>query len=88
MGSWRWVFYINVPVAISVLIITSRHVPESKDPNSKGKVDKLGAASAVAFLASLTYGLLEASSRGWTSPVVLAGSLSWSSERSRTRCSR
>jgi len=36
-------------------------------------VDKLGAASAVVFLASLTYGLLEASSRGWTSPVVLAG---------------
>ncbi|HXR21107.1 MAG TPA: DHA2 family efflux MFS transporter permease subunit, partial [Acidimicrobiales bacterium] len=73
VGSWRWVFYINVPVAIAVLLITSRHVPETKDPNSKGRVDKLGAASAVVFLASLTYGLLEASSRGWTSPVVLAG---------------
>jgi EmrB/QacA subfamily drug resistance transporter len=73
VGSWRWVFYINVPVAVAVLLITSRHVPETKDPNSTGRVDKLGAASAVVFLASLTYGLLEASSRGWTSPVVLAG---------------
>jgi uncharacterized membrane protein len=67
------VFYINVPVAIAVLLITSLHVPETKDPNSKGRVDKLGAAAAVVFLAGLTYGLLEASSRGWTSPVVLAG---------------
>jgi EmrB/QacA subfamily drug resistance transporter len=73
VGSWRWVFYINVPVAIAVLLITSLHVPETSDPNSKGKVDKLGAASAVVFLAALTYGLIEASSRGWTSPVVLAG---------------
>jgi EmrB/QacA subfamily drug resistance transporter len=73
VGSWRWVFYINVPVAIAVLVITSRHVPESKDPNSKGKVDKVGATMAVVFLAALTYGLLEASSRGWTSPVVLTG---------------
>jgi EmrB/QacA subfamily drug resistance transporter len=73
VGSWRWVFYINVPVAIAVLLITSRHVPETKDPNSNGRVDKLGAAAAVVFLASLTYGLLEASSRGWTNPVVLAG---------------
>jgi EmrB/QacA subfamily drug resistance transporter len=73
VGSWRWVFYINVPVAIVVLFITSRHVPESSDPNTKGKVDKLGAAMAVVFLAALTYGLIEASSRGWTSPAVLAG---------------
>ena len=73
VGSWRWVFYINIPVAIAVLLITIRHVPETSDPNSKGKVDKLGAASAVVFLAALTYGLLEASSRGWTSPAVLVG---------------
>jgi EmrB/QacA subfamily drug resistance transporter len=73
VGSWRWVFYINVPVAVVVLFITSRHVPESSDPNTKGKVDKLGAAMAVVFLAALTYGLIEASSRGWTSPAVLAG---------------
>jgi EmrB/QacA subfamily drug resistance transporter len=73
VGSWRWVFYINVPVAITVVLVTSRHVPESSDPNSKGKVDKLGAAAAVAFLAGLTYGLIEASSRGWTSPAVIGG---------------
>jgi EmrB/QacA subfamily drug resistance transporter len=73
VGSWRWVFYINIPVAIAVLLITTRHVPETSDPNSKGKVDKLGAALAVVFLAALTYGLIEASSRGWTSPAVVVG---------------
>lgn len=73
LGSWRWVFYINIPVAIAVLLITSRHVPETRDPHTKGKVDKLGAGLAVVFLASLTYGLIEASSHGWTDPAVLAG---------------
>lgn len=73
IASWRWVFYINVPVAIAVLLITSRHVPESRDPNSVGRVDKVGAALAVVFLAALTYGLIEASSDGWTNPAVLAG---------------
>ena len=44
VGSWRWVFFINVPVAAAVLVITARHVPESRDPTSSGRVDVAGAA--------------------------------------------
>jgi len=72
-GSWRWVFFINIPVAVAVLFITARHVPESRDPSAAGHVDWRGAALAVLFLAGLTYGLIEAPSHGWASPAVLTG---------------
>jgi EmrB/QacA subfamily drug resistance transporter len=74
-GSWRWVFFINLPVSVVVLVITARHVPESRDPSTAGHVDALGAGVAVLFLAGLTYGLIEAPSHGWTSPAVLASLL-------------
>ncbi len=73
-GSWRWVFYINIPVSVFVLVITARHVPETRDPTSSGRVDTVGAALAVVFLAGITYGLIEGPTRGWSSPLVL-GSL-------------
>jgi EmrB/QacA subfamily drug resistance transporter len=72
LASWRWVFFINLPVAVIVLLVTARHVPESRDPSTAGHVDYVGAALAVLFLAGLTYGLIEAPSHGWTSSVVLA----------------
>ena len=71
-GSWRWVFFINLPVSVAVLVITARHVPESRDPTTSGRVDMVGAALAVVFLAGLTYGLIEAPTRGWSSAAVVA----------------
>jgi EmrB/QacA subfamily drug resistance transporter len=72
IGSWRWVFFINLPVAAAVLVITARHVPESRDPSATGRVDTVGATLAVVFLGALTYGLIEAPTRGWSSPAVVA----------------
>jgi len=72
LASWRWVFFINLPVAAGVLLLTARHVPETRDPSTAGHVDFLGAGLAVLFLAGLTYGLIEGPGHGWTSPVVLA----------------
>jgi EmrB/QacA subfamily drug resistance transporter len=71
IGSWRWVFFINLPVAAAVLVCTARHVPESRDPTATGRVDIPGAVLAVVFLAALTYGLIEAPTRGWSSPAVV-----------------
>ena len=34
MASWRWVFFINVPVAAAVLVLTARHIPETSDPTA------------------------------------------------------
>jgi EmrB/QacA subfamily drug resistance transporter len=72
IGSWRWVFFINLPVSAAVLVITARHVPESRDPTTTGRLDHVGAALAVVFLAGLTYGLIEAPSHGWSDPAVVA----------------
>jgi EmrB/QacA subfamily drug resistance transporter len=71
VASWRWVFFINVPLSLFVLAITARHVPESSDPTNKGRVDTVGAALAVIFLAAATYALIEGPTRGWSSPVIV-----------------
>ncbi len=72
VASWRWVFFINVPMAAVVLVVTARHVPESRDPGRTGRVDTPGAALAALFLTGLTYGLIEAPVRGWSDPLVIA----------------
>ena len=72
IGSWRLVFLINIPLAAVVLLITRRHVPESKDPTSTGRIDLPGATWAVVALSGLTYALIEGPSFGWSSPSILA----------------
>ncbi len=72
--SWRAVFFINVPIAIAVLVLTYRFVPESRDTKSASELDWLGAFLATASLGALVYGLIESSSRGFTNAMVL-GSL-------------
>lgn len=69
--SWRAVFFINVPVAVLVIIISLRHVPESSNP-AKGRLDSLGAILATLGLGALVYGLIESSTRGFAHPAILA----------------
>ena len=71
--SWRLIFFINVPVAIAVLVVSSRHVPETKDPTASGRLDWFGAALVSVGLAGVVYGLTEGADLGWTSPVTLTG---------------
>jgi EmrB/QacA subfamily drug resistance transporter len=59
---WRWIFLINLPLAVAVLVVTSRHVPESRDPTAQGRFDIAGAVLAALALAGITDGLIEASS--------------------------
>ena len=56
--SWRYVFVINVPLAIAVLLILALRVPESRDESSDRKVDVVGAALATVGLGLLVYGLI------------------------------
>ena len=68
--SWSSVFLINVPVAVAALVLGIWLVPESRDPHP-GRFDLLGAALSAAALLAFVWGVIEAPSRGWTSPEVL-----------------
>ncbi len=70
-ASWRWIFLINLPIGVLVLLLSSRHVPETRDPSSTGHVDTLGAVLTTGFLAALAYGLIEGPTRGWSSAAVV-----------------
>ncbi len=73
-ASWRWVFFINVPLALVVLLILYWRVPESRDEEMSGTLDLWGALLAVIGLGGVVYGLTEANNRGLVQPLVL-GSL-------------
>jgi EmrB/QacA subfamily drug resistance transporter len=61
-ASFRWVFFINVPVAAAVLMLARWKVTESRDPEATGPLDWRGAALAALGLGSLVYGLISFSS--------------------------
>jgi len=69
--SWRLVFFINLPIAVAVLAINSRHVPETRAPGPVPRLDIRGAACISGALAGITYGLIAASTYGWSSTQVL-----------------
>jgi EmrB/QacA subfamily drug resistance transporter len=73
-ASWRWVFFLNLPLAVAVIAISLRYVPESRDDQATGKIDLPGALLATLGLSGLTFGLIGSSQRGWGDPLV-AGSL-------------
>ena len=70
--SWRWIFFLNIPLAAAVLLIAWRRVPESRDEQSKGRVDWLGATLATIGLGGIAFGLIESSARGAGAPLVVA----------------
>lgn len=63
---WRWVFLINLPLAVLTVAVALRHVPENRDEQASGRFDIPGAVLAALFLGALTYSLTAAS----TQPVV------------------
>jgi EmrB/QacA subfamily drug resistance transporter len=70
-ASWRWVFFLNLPLAVVVVAVTLRGVPESRDEGA-GRIDVIGAVLATIGLGALVFGLIEGPVRGWGTPVVLA----------------
>ncbi|HEX3681763.1 MAG TPA: MFS transporter [Bryobacteraceae bacterium] len=60
-GSWRWVFFINLPIAV-VVAITLLRVPESRDPDrSQESLDWFGALLATFGLGAIVFALIEPS---------------------------
>jgi EmrB/QacA subfamily drug resistance transporter len=67
--SWRWIFFVNVPIGAFALVITILRVRESRDPAAR-RIDLPGFASFSVALAALVYGLVLSSTDGWSSPLV------------------
>lgn len=68
---WRWNFFINVPVAIGVLIAAYRIVPKHESEEVHNDLDLPGAISITAAMLLLVYGLVRGPANGWTSSSTL-----------------
>ncbi|WBB48686.1 MFS transporter [Verrucosispora sp. WMMA2044] len=78
--SWRWIFFLNVPLAVLVVLATLRWVPESRDEDASRKrgtrqFDVAGALLGALALAGVTYALVDAPDQGLGSPAVVAAAL-------------
>src|SRR5215468_3656727 len=69
--SWRLVFFINLPLAVIVVAISAKHVPETKAPGPVPRLDWRGAACISGALAGITYGLIALSAYSWKSVSVV-----------------
>ena len=72
-ASWRWVFFINLPLAAAVIAISLWRIPESRSASARS-IDWLGAILATLGLGGLVYGFIESVNLGWGNPLVF-GSL-------------
>lgn len=73
--SWRWVFFINVPISLIVLLVLFLRVPESKNDDEGLRLDLLGAILTTVGLGGTVFGLIESAVLGFRHPLVIAGLL-------------
>ena len=71
-AGWRLVFAINVPLAVAVIFLSRRFVPETRDEQAAGRLDVLGAMLASLGLAALVWGLTEGPTTSWGATAVLS----------------
>lgn len=67
---WQSIFWVNVPFGLVALAVLLAKLPESKSPTQR-RADVFGQVVFVVAMAGLVYGLIEASTRGWSDPVIL-----------------
>jgi EmrB/QacA subfamily drug resistance transporter len=68
--SWRWAFFINVPLAVAVVAISLSQVPESRSSRA-GRIDWPGAIVATLSLTGLVFGFIESTRLGFRHPLVV-----------------
>ncbi|GAA3378506.1 MFS transporter [Streptomyces sannanensis] len=67
---WQAIFWVNLPFGLIALAVLVAKLPESKAPTRR-RADMLGQVLFIVAIASLVYGLIEASAQGWSDPVIL-----------------
>jgi EmrB/QacA subfamily drug resistance transporter len=71
--SWRWVFFINVPIGAAVLVLAPRILPESRGEGVRGGYDLEGATAITLGTMALVFTLIKANEWGWGSARTLVG---------------
>ncbi|MFJ2937203.1 MFS transporter [Streptomyces sp. NPDC087219] len=66
---WRWIFFVNVPIAVVIAILTPRHVKESE--RRPGHFDLAGALTSTLGMVALVYGFIRAAQEGWRDPLTI-----------------
>lgn len=74
--SWRWIFFVNVPIGILAILMAVLFIPESREATDSAQVDWLGLLFLSGGLLCLLFGFTRASDEGWTSDVVMGSCLS------------
>ncbi|MDF4251189.1 MFS transporter [Streptomyces sp. WMMB303] len=70
--SWRWAFFLNVPVALAVVLVAPVVLREPA-PAARPRLDLPGALTVTGGLLALVHGLTQAGEHGWTAPHAVAG---------------
>lgn len=70
--TWRWVFFVNIPLMVVLVLLAIRWVPDSRDESVPPSIDWLGVGVIIASIASFTYGVDRAGDWGWLSPGTAA----------------
>jgi MFS transporter, DHA2 family, methylenomycin A resistance protein len=68
---WRWVFLLNVPLALTTIVLGALYVPRVPRTSRAGRFDSVGALLTTAGIGLLTFGLIEGPDRGWGSALIL-----------------
>jgi EmrB/QacA subfamily drug resistance transporter len=68
-ASWRWVFFVNVPIGIAVVLIARLVLPET--PRIRGRFDLAGAFTSTLGMTALVYGFVHVATSSWTDPQTL-----------------
>ncbi|SDS94684.1 drug resistance transporter, EmrB/QacA subfamily [Nocardioides scoriae] len=68
--SWRWIFFVNIPICLVAIAVTVLKVQESKNPRA-GRPDWIGFVTFSIALGALVYGLIEAGQKSWGDTVVV-----------------
>ncbi|KYG56818.1 MFS transporter [Streptomyces sp. WAC04657] len=66
---WRWIFFVNVPIALLIAFLTPRHVKESEP--RPGHFDLTGALTSTIGMVALVYGFIRAADKGWSDPYTI-----------------
>lgn len=70
-AGWRWVMFVNVPLAIAALALASRALPADRPPARNGRLDVLGAVLGTAGISLLVFGVVRTDQYAWTSAVTV-----------------